>query len=313
MILSADLLSTLQRCPRRYMIEQEYSTVRWPPKSMLEVALRRAIAQISTGADVMITSQGACTWLLEKAAREGLDTLHDPYTLARDYCAILHTVLEALSRLSLLAVKAGPVVQLGETEHCWKINAFQDESGLLHRWAFVTRWDEDTKWRELHSWQCFGDCAAGQVGMMLHVVEIGQQHNGHQHTDWARSYKHPAIHNHYKFRKVDGGKLEASWIPVWYQSSDKNDPKTWVDLMQQDGVNLIHHINIAEPAKEHVQDFYAEIDQEAERISVLGAWNTVPRSRPACDFPTPCQWQAACYSRPQVIDIASIGGYTRAV
>lgn len=204
MNLSAGSLSTWQICKRRYALETTHAPVRWRPKLLLESVLRPAILAISNGADVMITSKEAVTQLMEKCAREGLDTLKDPYTLARDFGAIIETVLESLSRITLLSIKPGGIVQLGETEHCWRLSSFVDESGLLHRWALVDKLDDDSKYRELQSWFCFGDCAAANVGMTLHLIEIGRQSRGHQVTDWCRSYKHPAIHNHYRFRKTDG-------------------------------------------------------------------------------------------------------------
>ena len=311
MNLDANLLSTYQRCNRRHVLERDWRPIRWRPKSLLETALRSAILELSNGADVMITSQKAATKLLDECAHAGMDTPYDSYVLAKDYCAILYTVLEWLSRMTLLTIKPGGIVPLGETEHCWRLSAFQDESGILHRWTVVDKWDTDTQYRELHSWQCFGDCAAANSGMMLHVIEIGRVSNSHQHTDWARCYKHPAIHNHFRFRKVDGSKLEKSWIPVWFQGSDFNDPKVWVDLMLEDKLQPIHHIEINLPDKKYVRDFHAQVDFEAGRIRDLGAWDTVPLSRAACDVPYMCPWQYVCYAPPGVVNIDSIGGYAR--
>lgn len=311
MNLDATSLSTFQRCKRRHALEREYRANRWHPKTLLDTIMRAAILELSGGKDVIITSQDACTNLINECAHAGLDTLHDPYTLAKDYCAVIRTVLESLSRISLLAIKPGATLQVGETEHCWRLSAFQDESGLLHRWVLVDKWDDDAKYRELHSWYCFGDCAAAQVGMTLHVIEIGRQSKGHQHTDWARCYKHPAIHNKFRFRKVDGTPLEKSWIPVWFQNSELNDPKIWVDLMTEDRINLIHHITLKEPLKEHVKQFQGEVEYEAERMRELGEWPTVPMSRPACDMPYICPYQDVCYAPPGPVDVASIGGYTR--
>jgi len=304
-------MTVFQRCKRSHALEREFRPIRWRPKALLESCLRPAVFDLSNGADVIITSQKACTKLLEEAAHSGLDTLQDSYTLARDYCSIIQTVTEALSRMTLLALKPGRVIPLGETEHCWRISAFEDQTGLLHRWILVDKWDTDTQYKELHSWHCFGDCAAAQVGMQLHVIEIGRQSNGHQHTDWARCYKHPAIHNKFRFRKVDGSKLEKSWIPVWYQNSDATDPKVWVDLMEEDRLTLIHHLDIREPLKDYVEQFHKDVDYEAERMKELGPWASVPMSRGACDIPYICPWQNVCYAPPGPVAVDSIGGYNR--
>lgn len=251
--------------------------------------MRPAILALSNGEDVKAVTDEATTRYLEAAARPGIDCLSDPFTLARDHCAVLSTVLEALSRLVLLSVKPGPLV--GD----WQVSAFVDETGLLHRWALVDKWDDDAKYRELHSWACYGDCAALGVGMDLHVIEIGQQRRGHQHTPWARAYKHPAIINRYKFQKVEGGALQGNWQPVWFQDSDKNDAKTWVSLMEADNVQLIHHLSIKEPRAEHVEQFCREIAAEAAAMARVQDWRAETMRRVSCDLPYVCPWQDACY------------------
>lgn len=309
MNLSAEILTTYQRCKRKRALEMAYRPVRWHPKTLFESVLRPAIGQLSNGADVIITRETACNRLMEEAAHSGLDTLKDPYTLAKDYCAIIGNLIEALYRMSLLVVKPGRVVPLGDTEHCWKISAFEDESGTLHRWVFVDKWDDDAMYRELHSWHCFGDCAAAQAEMTLHVIEIGQNRNGHQHCDWARAYKHPAIINKFRFRKVDGTRLESSWTPMWFQNSAANDPKVWVDLMEADKLDMFRHIPIKAPSDVHVKDFHKQVNAEVLGMMEMGKWSTVPMSRPACDMPYICPWQEVCFNPNPLVDVVSIGPY----
>jgi len=305
MILTSHSLSSFQRCPRRYALEREFHVERWRPKVLLETLLRQGIFHLSNGGDVETLTEELCTRFLESAARPGLDIGGDPYCLARDMCAIISTVLEAVSRMVLLAVRPGQLVA-GNPD--WQVTAWRDESGLLHRWICAERWDEDTKYQQLHSWSVFGDCAAAQLGMTLHVIEIGRYSRGHQLSPWCRAYRHPAILGKYRFRKVDGTPLESSWIPVWFQDSDKNEASTWVDLMQADKLELIHHLNIREPLQEHVEQFRREIAVEARRIEALGTWRDEPMRRTSCDLPM-CPWQPVCYGPP--VDVESIGGFNR--
>lgn len=311
MNLNAEVLTTFQRCARKRALEKEYRPLRWHPKTLLESVLRPAIGELSNGADVIITSGNACNRLMAEAAHSGLDTAHDPYGLCMDYCAIIKNVLEALSRTTLMTMRPGRTIPLGETEHCWKISAYEDDAGNLHRWVFVDKWDEDAKYRELHSWHCFGDCAAAEAEMMLHVIEIGRNIKGHQHCDWSRIYRHPAIFNKYRFRKLDGNRLESSWIPVWFQQSDANDPKVWVDLMEADKLEMFRHIPISVPHEIYIKEFHHEVDVEAGRMQEMGDWKMVPRFRPACDLPYICPWQEVCYAPPGIVDVASIGGYNK--
>jgi hypothetical protein len=279
--------------------------LRWRPKLLLESILRPAILALSNGGAVKTVTEEACARFLEASARPGQETHSDPNTLARDFCAIISNVLEKLSRMVLLNVSPGGCVPVGE--HHWKVAAYKDESGILHRWTTVDRWDDDAQFRELHSWACFGDCAAGEVGMCLHVIEIGQQRRGHQHTSWARAFGHPAIIGKYRFQKVGGGPLEGNWKAVWFQDSAKNEAKTWVDLMEADNLELIHHINIAEPRKEHVEQFRREVASEAARMAAVGSWEDEVMRRTSCDLPYPCPWQPACYSPPGPVNVEALG------
>ena len=298
MILSAESLSRFQSCPRRYALEREYRAPKWRPKALLDTILRQAILALSNGGDVKAITDEATAQYLEAAARPGIDSLTDPYTLARDHCAILTTAIEAISRMVLLHVNPGGII--GN----WQLSAFVDDAGLLHRWVTVDKWDEDSKFREWHSWGTYGDCCAAEVGMSLHVIEIGQQRRGHQQTPWARAYKHPVI-NRVRFQKVEGGALQGDWKPVWFQDSSKNDAKSWVDLMQSDNVNLIHHLEIREPKPEHIEQFHREIASESAAMEHVADWRTETMRRVSCDLPYPCPWQPACYGA--TADIGSLG------
>lgn len=335
--MTALALTTLQRCPRRYKLETEYQVIRERPKAALDRLLRQAIFNISNGADPGKEAEEASTLLLEQAARPGLDIATDPYTLCRDFCAIIHNVCEAVSRLTLLTLKAPPG-GLGPTSKeprafpssrdrpchdpldsgdgnselqssTWTVSSPIDDSGLLHRWLTCEKWDLDTQYRELHSWATFGDCAALSAGMWLHAIEIGRQSKGHQHSPWCRAYKHPAIHNHYRFKSVEGGPLHGDWKPVWFQDSKYNEPKGWVDLMEADKVELIHHVLVREPGPEHVAQFHRELATESKRLSELPPWQNIPMFRPACDLP-PCPWQDLCYGKPGKTP-EQAGGYVK--
>lgn len=286
-MLSPSKLTTLQRCPRQYALEREYRLLRHRPKDLLQTLLRQAIFAISNGMLAAAAAAEASTRYLEAAARPGLDVTGDPFTIARDHCAIIQTVCEAISRLVLLSVVRTPPTT------AWEPAAWSDESGTLHRWVVVEKWDDDARYRELHSWHVFGDCCATAHGMEIHAIEIGHYRKGHQHSPWCRAHKHPSIPNRSRFRKVDGTPLGPDWQPVWYQNSDKNDPKIWVDLMEADRLELVHHLSVREPLVEHVEQFHAVDVKTVEP----GPWRSIGLSRPACDFPIVCPWQPVCYGR----------------
>lgn len=308
-ILSARLLTTFQRCRRQYALEREYSTVRRRPRSLFEQLLRRMVFIISNGGSHEEAASEACADFMEAAASPGLDTPHDPYTLARDYVAIIQTVAEALSRTVLLTVQPAKPVLIGEwDEHEWKPDCFVDESGTLHRWVVVDKWTEDAKWRELQGWGVFGDCAALAAPMDLHVVEIGQTRGGHQHCHWCRAYKHPAILGRTAFQKRDGTPLEKSWKPIWYQDSVRNAPGSWVDQMQRDEVEMFRHVAIKAPGDEVVERFRRDMEVvSGEILRSLGSkWEDQVMERVSCNTPYVCPWQPVCYT-PGLVKVEDVG------
>lgn len=296
MTLSAQQLNTFQHCRRATAIEREYRFNRHHPRTLFEEVFRSAIYKISNGADPTESANEAVAEFLAKASSPGLDVSFNPYTFAWDFCSILKTSLEAVSRLTLLRLHPPPLVK------GWQCSAYRDDSGLLHRWAAVSRWDQDTQYRQFHSWEVFGDCAATEVGMMLHVVEIGRQAGHRQATPWARAYRHPTVAGRYRFQKENGQPLEGDWRPVWFQDSKENEARVWVDLMEKDRVQLIHHVDIREPKPEHVEQFWREAADEGTAIQALRHWTRVPMQRRSCDIPGECQYQGICYQPQAVVE-----------
>lgn len=315
MTLDSRSLTVGQLCARRWKIETTEPRGRWHPKTLFDAVLRGAILDLSNGVPKETVTLQAQTKFRAIAKSPGLDTLSDPWTLAGDYCACLATIVEALSRLTLLSLQTGQVVKLDEGtpeippvdvdfEHSyggsparealhWRVSAFQDDSGALHRWATAERFDEDTLASELHSWHVYGDMAAAVVPLTLHLVEIGSLRAGRRHSPWCKIFRHPVVAGHFRFRAKTGEKLKGGWKPVWY--GPDQDPEKWVDLMESDHLTLIHHIECKPLSPEAIQGFKWQVVAEARRLAALGDWPQIPMWRPACDHPYVCPHQNLCY------------------
>jgi hypothetical protein len=308
MLLDSRALTTAQLCPRRWALEKAEPRGRWHPKSLFDAILRQGILALSSctpKAQVTLEAQARFRTI---AKSPGLDTLADPWTLSQDFCACLETILEALSRLTLLQVSPGPMARLG-AELEWRVSAFADESGALHRWATVERADSDTLARELHSWHVAGDMAAAGVPLTLHLIEIGSQRAGRRHSPWCKTFKHPVVAGHYKFRGRGGEALKGDWKPVWYAQAPQ-DASKWVDLMQGDRLALIHHLEVKQLSAAQSDEIKAQIYEEAKRLSILGHWREIPMSRPSCDWPYTCPHQFRCFgatSKPATLPHRPIG------
>jgi len=307
MRISGSTLSTFQRCPRRMLIESSFSRDKFYAPHLLSLVMRPAIIELSNGMDVQTVSVRAVNAFLKYARQPGLDGLSgkDTYSLAMDYLATIRTILERLSRITLLSLRVSPPVPLRSGLE-WEVNSPQDESGVLHRWKFVDFINDTTLVRELHSWEVLGDMAVTHSPLMLHLVSVGRRENSHLVSPWCRAYSSPAIMNHYRFQRKGGDALAGSWKSIWFGENADSDPVSWVDVMEDDGVinEMIRHVNVNEPHEDQRKRIVAEIDMEAERIKThesLGyttdfSFSSIPMSRPACDSPYTCPHQIVCYS-----------------
>lgn len=297
--VSAQDLILLQTCQRKYIIQQQYQYLRWNPKALFTAIMRRAIARLGQGLPVTEVSSSAKTQFLQAARSPGLDVLgEDPFIISKEYCGLLATTLEFLSRGELPALGSAPVVPLS-SDISWQCLAQPDKSGQLHRWVFLDAFGEDDLARELHGWPVFGDIAAAQAPMMLHVLVIGQRRDGRRASPWVRAFRQAAMPSRIQFQRKSGAGLQGDWKPVWFQDSADPDPVAWVDRMIAERVpaELVHHLPVKGVSEAHRQSFIEQVTEEVRRMEALREADpfSLPMSRGACDFPTTCQHQAACY------------------
>jgi hypothetical protein len=258
--------------------------------------MRRAVLSLSSGMAYEEVSTSARTQFIDAARSPGLSVDNcDVYKLAMDYCSIITNVLYALSGVAMLTVEPVTPVDIRDGQQ-WKPLSRKDDSGTLHRWIFVDSWDDERFTSELHSWYTFGDIAATQSPMQLHVVEIGQKRGGRMISPWSRAHIHPIIAGRFKFTDIKG----KEWKPIFF-SELRLTPEEWVGQMRREGLtdSLIHHVSIKEPQTKHVEDFKRQVlmeSAEMRRVSetVSGAME-LPMSRGSCDWPRPCPFREVCY------------------
>jgi hypothetical protein len=321
MILSADRLWFWQECRRRFLLETDWKVAKMRPKQLFDACLRAGIFKLCSGVAVEKVIEDAQGDLLAIAANPGMDVIagRAPYELAKDLCAMLNTILLAMSRQTLLVLKDPGVIKITDSVS-WQMKAWQDESGVLHRWVTVDMLDEDRRAGEIHSWQTAGDMAAANAPMTIHVIEIGRQSKGRYVSPWSRAWKHPGLpHLPMKFSKRDGTSL-SGWTPVFLAESAE-DPEEWVDVMQREGAvsALMHDLALREFPNHVRNDHIAQILNEAAAAGRVEkdrggmTWRAMPMSRGACDGMIPCPMQGACYG-PQEgeIDLRRLGLTPRA-
>lgn len=253
--------------------------------------------------------QQIATQFLEQARSPGLDIEGSPFEIAQDYAYALRHLAEWLSKghLEMTGPTARPTIHLSDSLD-WKVSAFQDRSGTLHRWTSAARIDDDWLSRELHSWAVLGDTMAASMPMMLHVVETGSVRHGHLYGPWSRIYRHPLVIGRYQFQKVDGSPVEGDWKIQWAQDL-KFSPAEWVDLMLKDRVEGIRHLPIAVPDEHQRQQWILQLEDFIPRLLARRDPLTVLGNPSICDSPLGvCQFQVCCYPPT---DPEKAGGFVR--
>lgn len=293
MILSASDLTKFQRCARIPLLEKE-GRGRWIPKALFDVALRKGILLMSQGH--VSPALEAEAFFRQQARSPGVETTQDSWTLSGDYCAMLHTVLEGLSRISIPRLAEGPIVEL--ESFSWRIGSFWTPLAL-ERFVTVESYGEAAIYREIHGWGTSGDLAALPLPMNLHFIEIGLQKGPHRLSPWCMAYKHDGIQQYFRFKSRKGGPLKGKWSPTYFADKSRlQDPKRWVDLMENDKLSLIHSISLRSLESSARNLLQAQAASEASRLQGLSVLPLleIPMSRGACDFPHVCPWQSTCYS-----------------
>lgn len=308
--LDGHKLSTWQRGRRLYAIESQYRYLPWHPRNLFASVMRRAIFAQSSGVPRTQVTLDAIQQFIARAKQPGLDTPYgsDNYTIAMDWCAMIRTILAYLERITLVVVdeiKPIPVshAYVPDIDIRWSFLAHADEGGMLHRWVFVDRIDEDTVLKELHKWEVIGDIIVHESPMMLHFVAVGQMINGRRYSPWCRAYLNPVIAGQIRFGKKKG-QLSENWKPIFFADNPNNNPDHWLDQMIEDEAHepLMLHKTVGQPDQSHVDNFYRDLRYEARQI--LNAESSpeftdplaLPMCRVSCDVPFVCPHQTVCYS-----------------
>jgi len=320
-ILDAVSIDLWQRCRRQALLSADWKPRKWRPKALFAAVLRQAIFTVSNGGDAAAAIQDGTTRFLQEGASPGLEIPHgsNPYQLAREWVTMLSTVVRAAAKLVLLMVKHAPPVMLSPTL-TWQPLSWVDDAGQLHRWIVVDHWNEDARYRELHSWRTIGDIVMAEAPMMLHVVEIGGVRDGRLHCSWTRAWTKPAIINGKTHFRSPKGEVLRGWDPFYLADHRNDDHDAWVDQMMREGEvgRLMKHVTVNVPSQAVVDDTRLQMvfEGDALRMATLtrlhDSWRMLPMARGACDTFVPCPYQSVCYADPaKLVKIEDLGLYLR--
>lgn len=315
MIIDAADITDWQACRRKGLLSHDWRYMKWRPSALWIACFREAVIAMSNGTPTAEAATIARGTFMQAAANPGLEFLHSPhsrdvYRIAKDWCAMLSTALEATARQRVPLLRPVDSIRLSPAIE-WRPLSRLGADGQLHRWIACDRWDTDDLARALHGWYVIGDIAATRRPMMLHVIEIGQMRNGRQASHWARGWKHPKMPRlrvRFKRRGEDHNPEADSDLKgfrPWFMSDNPDiSVAEWVDQMEHDDVirDVTHTVPVGVPSDAVCADVLRQVLQEAsamrDAITERGSlgWDALPMSRGACDWPVPCVWQQVCYA-----------------
>lgn len=295
MILSAPLLDTWDRCPRRYQFEREWESCSISPLGLLYAAVEGSL----TASEPI---EGARSVILERTSRLDVDSGDlSPLSAIRHITSTAEVIALALRQRFGCATHLEPV-PMGK--HQWQSRLFEMK-GELHRVILASYMDDDTLRSYAHSWGTVGELAALERPLSLTLVIIGNQRNGRRHSHWARAYQHPIQKSSLRFasRKRDDGFTQA-WKTVWREQTDIT-AETWLDRMASDDV--LGELIVSRRVKYNGADArMVQARQELVEIAPAMAQTVDPMSLPmrrsSCDEVgrSACEYQAVCYSPTSV-------------
>lgn len=308
--LDATTLSIYQACRRKFLLNNEWKSLKWRPHALFDACLRQAIFKLSSGMPPEDVATDAVAAFMQTAAEPGLEVIGSPFAISQEWCAMLNTIIHSLARLTLLTIKDVPPSKLNSWLE-WRPLCHQDDSGQLHRWITVDSWTENDLMRELHSWYVTGELAVLKVPMILHVIIIGRMQKGRRASPWARAWQHPGIPTlRLRFKHFEG------WKPVYLSDREvEMDAKEWVDSMWKEGVaqDLVRHVSVSVPQDNICADTTRQIMLEASAMRDLlndrTSFKALPMARVTCDAShAPCHFQPVCFNS-NLVTVEELGLY----
>jgi hypothetical protein len=289
MILSASLLDTLDRCPRRSAFEQEYEVRTISPAGLMYAAIEGSLTAVDP-------IQGAKDAIHERTSRLDVTCGElSPISVVRHVESVAEAVALAL-RAKLGHASTVPVVNVGE--HQWQSNLFEFR-GELHRIVLVSYMGDDSLRSFAHAWGTIGELAALERPLTLTAIILGAQRNGRRHSHWAKAFQHPVQKSALRFapRSRDDG-FTKGWKPVWREQTEIS-AQTWLDRMRGDDVldELIVSRRIQYRADdERMRQARCDIAILADQLQ--DACTDAPMRRSSCDEVgrDACPFQRVCYS-----------------
>lgn len=298
MILSAEILTTFETCPRRYIWTNRYKTNR---VSVIGALYRALDAGLRSDKSPELAAENE---FMSLAASPGLDVEgRNVYAIAMHHAklaGIIAVSLRSAFKAPWSAFPDSEVVTPDTVRFPWRSGLLCAENGIPRRVVLVDRWSDDRRMAELRGWRMIGELLTLRKPILLTAVTIGASRDGWRHSAWTRCYQHPKNHS-YRFRRKNSSEdFGKSWEPVWRENSGISTAE-WLTQMQNDDCmgELIQTVEIPPMARR--DDYISSIRR---MVTEMERWQerqgeTPPMRLAGCSpiGGSPCPFIQVCHGK----------------
>lgn len=316
--ISALAIEQWEQCHKRYALLDGWRKTRRTPMELLEAGVRLGLTapiQMDPAIpNIMLLQPWGVTAsrrVLEIARDKGVDLPGGKdtgwYEVALHYAGIAQIVtdyLRAPNGKDWRYPGQGVVSNFGFVHKGlsvdWVPSSYLEvgnDGCYLRRVVYVSYWNEDRLYRELHSWRTIGDICVYRMPMVLDIVVLGASKGGKRHGYWTKARRHPHSREIRFKRKHGREEFSQSWPTIWREEHPEVLQASWLLKMKEDGVlkEAYFQKRVSVPKDYHVDRVLEDIARISKIMRL--AKETDPMNRSGCDWPMPCPMQDACYAR----------------
>lgn len=282
MLITTEELANFDTCPRLYTFAYFQ-----PPRVSLAAALNDSLrVGLLTG-----DPAAAKNHLMQLAADPGLAiSVVDIYGCAVHHAALIEIIVHYLLN-GEGAWHPAPTVTIGA-------NQFQPLSYLmpdqrLRRVVLCSKWDDQRRLEEAHSWRTLSDCAAIGRPMLINAIVIGSTNKGWRPSAWTKAYSHPVSRElRIQPKNKTGESFNDNWRRVYREHTSKSCTD-WLGLMQTDNAfeGIVQSITVDMPTHE----VHEQMKELLTTMSTMVSPGEMRRA--ACFKNVSCTYSGLCYSK----------------
>jgi hypothetical protein len=217
---SANLLNSLDRCPKMASLAQKMEREALSPHQLLTRAVELGLA---------VDSSDAPSAASDEVYRLGSTRPID--TELTDLIGLVEHIASLAEIITWILRTEGPWTHPAPTSD-WTPSLWIAPSGL-RRVVLADRWDERRALAETRDWQTLEGAILGEAVTII-AVQLGPMREGRRHGPLTKGWLHPRS-KELRFKRRDGQAFDGNWEPVWRERFE-GTREDWLHTMIEDEV-----------------------------------------------------------------------------